>query len=146
MDAARLQVLVLLLTGLALALCFALYLARLIVVPLRRAARVLRAVADKDLSQHADVHSRDEVGQMADALQDATISLRATIQTMSSNAQVLAAASEELTGTSQQVTTSAGHAAAQVGTLSTAAEQVSHNTQAVSVGAEEMSASIREIA
>jgi methyl-accepting chemotaxis protein len=97
-DAARLQVLVLLLTGLALALCFAMYLARLIVVPLRRVARVLRAVADKDLSQHADVHTRDEVGQMAAALQDATTSLRATIQTMSSNAQVLAAASEELTG------------------------------------------------
>ena len=145
-NAARLQVLVLLLTGLALALCFALYLAHLIVVPLRRVARVLRAVADKDLSQHADVHSRDEVGQMAVALQDATTSLRATIQTMSSNAQVLAAASEELTGTSQQVTTSAGHAATQVGALSTAAEQVSHNAQAVSAGAEEMSVSIREIA
>jgi methyl-accepting chemotaxis protein len=145
-NAARLQILVLLVTGLALALCFALYLARLIVGPLRRVASVLRAVADKDLSQHADVHSRDEVGQMAAALQDATTSLRATIQTMSGNAQVLAAASEELTATSQQVTTSAEHAAAQVGAVSTAAEQVSQNTQAVSAGSEEMSGSIREIA
>jgi methyl-accepting chemotaxis protein len=143
---ARLRTLVLLLTGLALALWFAFYVARLIVVPLRRVAGVLRAVADKDLSKHADVHSRDEIGQMATALEDATASLRATIETMSGNAQVLAAASEELTATSQQIDTSAGHAAEQVGAVSTAADQVSHNAQAVSAGSEEMSASIREIA
>jgi methyl-accepting chemotaxis protein len=51
-----------------------------------------------------------------------------------------------LTATNQQVATSAGHAAAQVGGLSTAAEQVSHNAQTASAGSEEMSASIREIA
>ena len=144
--AARLQVLVLLLTGLALALCFALYLARLIVVPLRRLAGVLRAVADKDLSQRAEVHSRDEIGQMAAALEDATASLRATIETMSGNAQVLAATSEELTVTSQQIAGSAANAAEQVAAVSTAAEQMSHNAQAVSSGSEEMGASIREIA
>jgi methyl-accepting chemotaxis protein len=145
-DTARRQVLVLLLSGLALALCFAFYLARLIVVPLRRVASVLRAVADKDLSRHADVHSRDEIGQMAAGLEDATTSLRETIETMSSNAQVLAAAAEELTATSQQVTTSATHAAEQVGAVSTAVDQVSHNAETVSAGSEEMTASIREIA
>jgi methyl-accepting chemotaxis protein len=145
-DRARRQVLVVLLTGLALALGFAFYLARLIVVPLRRVASVLRAAADKDLSQHVDVHSRDEIGQMAAALEDATTSLRETIETMSGNAQVLATAAEELTATSQQVMASAANAAEQVGAVSTAADQVSHNAQAVSAGSEEMSASIREIA
>jgi methyl-accepting chemotaxis protein len=145
-DRARRQMLVALLAGLALAVCFALYLARLIVVPLRRVAEVLHAAADKDLSQRAEVHSRDEIGQMAGALEDATSSLRNAIETMSGNAQVLAAAAEELTATSQQVTASAAHAAEQVGAVSTAADQVSHNAQAVSAGSEEMSASIREIA
>jgi methyl-accepting chemotaxis protein len=145
-DTARRQVLVLLLSGLALALGFAFYLARLIVVPLRRVASVLRAVADRDLSRHADVHSRDEIGQMAAGLEDATTSLRETIETMSSNAQVLAAAAEELTATSQQVMTSATHAAEQVGAVSTAVDQVSHNAETVSAGSEEMTASIREIA
>jgi methyl-accepting chemotaxis protein len=145
-ESARRQVLVVLVTGLALALCFAFYLSRLIVVPLRRVAGVLRAAADKDLSQHAEVHSRDEIGQMAAALEDATTSLRDTIETMSANARVLATAADELTATSQQVMTSAAHAAEQVGSVSTAADQVSHNAQAVSAGSEEMTASIREIA
>jgi methyl-accepting chemotaxis protein len=144
--AARLQILTLVVAGLAIALCLAIYVARLIVLPLRRVASVLRAVADKDLSQHADVHSRDELGQMGAALEDATRSLRATIEAISDNAQVLAAASEELTATSQQVTSSAAHAAEQVAAVSAAARQMSHNAQAVAVGSEEMGASIGEIA
>jgi methyl-accepting chemotaxis protein len=145
-DAARLQILSLLLAGLAVALVLAVYVARLIVVPLRRVASVLRAVADKDLSRHAEVRSRDELGQMGAALEEATTSLRATIEAMSANAQVLAAASEELTATSRHVTDSAAHAAEQVAAVSAAAEQMSHNAQAVSSGTEEMSASIGEIA
>jgi methyl-accepting chemotaxis protein len=145
-DAARTQVLVTLLAGLTLALCFALYLARLIVVPLRSVAGVLRAVADKDLSQQAEVRSRDEIGQMADALKDATRSLRATIEVMSGNGRVLAATAEQLTASSQKVTESATHGADQVRAVSAAAERVSRNTQTVSAGSEQMSASIKEIA
>jgi methyl-accepting chemotaxis protein len=145
-DAARVQILTLVVVGLAIALCLAIYIARLIVVPLRRVVSVLRAVADKDLSQHADVHSRDELGQMGAALEDATTSLPANLEAMSGNAQVLATASEELTATSQQVTSSAGHAAEQVAAISAAAAQMSHSAQAVAAGSEEMGASIGEIA
>jgi methyl-accepting chemotaxis protein len=117
-----------------------------VVRPLRKVSAVLERIAEGDLTGHADVDSRDELGAMARMLNRATERLREVVGGVGQNAATLASASEELSSVSAQMSGAAQESASQAGLVSAAAEQVSLNVQTVATGTEEMSASIREIA
>ena len=146
-DSARAAkiVIVLLVVGLSLAIALAAWVVRLVVRPLRRVSDVLTAVGNGDLTQRAEVSSRDEVGVMAVALNRATDGMRTALRTIDQSAASLAAASAEMSGTSSQIATSAEESSVQAGVVSAAAEQVSRNVQTVAASSAEMGASIREI-
>jgi methyl-accepting chemotaxis protein len=106
----------------------------------------LVALADGDLTVAADVHSQDEVGQMAAALGRAQAALRSVMGDINGTSATLAGSAEELTSVSAQIAANAEDAATQSLSLSSTANQVSSNVQTVAAGTEQMSASIREIA
>lgn len=116
---------------------------------IRRAAhavqRSLVALAQGDLTVPANVRSRDEVGDMANALTAAQESLRATMEAVVASAQTVAAAAEELSAANAEVALGAETMSSQAGNAADAAGEVSRNVQAIASGAEEMGASIREI-
>ncbi|MGC9665235.1 methyl-accepting chemotaxis protein [Planosporangium sp. 12N6] len=143
---AEYSVLALIGIGLVVALALAVYVGRLVVVPLRRVAHVLRAVADGDLTQQAVVRQRDEVGEMADALGTATGSLRDTVQALDDAAGALAASAEELSVTSGRINDGVADAAQRASAVSRSSEETSRGVTAVATGAEEMGQSIQEIA
>ncbi|MFF5232061.1 methyl-accepting chemotaxis protein [Dactylosporangium sp. NPDC000521] len=132
--------------GLLAAFGIGLWVTALVVRPLRRVADVLGAVAAGDLSTRVEVTSADEVGIMAEALNKATESMRATVQTMDHTASSLASSAGELTGVSARIASGTGEASDQANLVAAAAEQVSRNVQTVAAGADEMGLSIREIA
>lgn len=132
--------------GVLLALGLALYAARSIVAPLRRVSDAVDAVAAGDLTATAGVHTGDEIGAMASALDAANARTRAVVVAVAKTARSLAASSQELSTTNQQVASAAGETGAQATAVAAAAEQVSNNVQTVAAGSEQMSASIREIA
>ena len=142
----RVLVVVLVLVSVALSIFLALAIGRMVSRPLRRTVTVLEGLAAGRLDQRLDVGTRDEVGQMARALNKAMAELRETMAAMGGNSQSLSSASEELSSVSVQLTGSAHESASQAELVSAAAEQVSRNVQTVATGSEEMSASIREIA
>jgi methyl-accepting chemotaxis protein len=141
----RFAVIALLCVALALAVALGLYIARMIVQPLGRVSRVLKAVADGDLTQDAAVDQRDEVGEMAGSLRQATGQLRRTVATLAEHSTVLASAAEELATTSQQSSQSVEAGARQAGAVAGLAEQMSGTISTVAAGATQMGASIREI-
>jgi methyl-accepting chemotaxis protein len=145
-NTAIVQLWVVLAIGLALALGLSLYIARAIRGPLARVKRALEAMADRDLTVAAEVHSSDEVGQMAQALRTARENFRSVISNVVNSAQAVASSSEELSASTVQVSAAAEETAAQAGVVAAASEQVSYNVQTVAAGSEEMDASIREIA
>ncbi|GAA4602538.1 methyl-accepting chemotaxis protein [Actinoplanes octamycinicus] len=130
------------LVGVALALTAS----RMIVRPLSACVTVLDRLRDGDLTARADVHSRDEVGRMAQALNHTAEAMDAMVGRVRGSADVLASASEELSTVSAQLSVSAEETSAQVSTVSESAGRVSDGVRAVSAGAEEMGVSIREIA
>jgi methyl-accepting chemotaxis protein len=142
----RTQTLAVLFGGLLLAGAAGFVIARMIARPLRKSVTVLDAVAKGDLAQHLDVDSKDEVGQMATALNTTVSTLRNAMQAITENASMLASASQELSAVSQQLASSAEESAAQATSASAAADEVSANVASVATGTEEMSSSIREIA
>jgi methyl-accepting chemotaxis protein len=136
-------------TGLAGAVLLALFgwfVARSVTRPLQRTVVVLESLAEGHLDLQLKVDSKDEVGQMAVALNTAMVRLRQAMSAMGTNAEGLASSSEELSAVSTQMTGSAEESASQAKLVSAAAEEVSHNVQTVATSTQEMSASIREIA
>jgi methyl-accepting chemotaxis protein len=111
----------------------------------RNLIAVLSAVEAGDLRTGADV-SRDEVGQMAVALNRMRRRMSEMVDRIGRTSATLSSASVQLSAVSSQMTSAAERTAAQAGSASAAAEQVSHSVQTVSAGTEEMGASITEIA
>ncbi|GAB1640325.1 methyl-accepting chemotaxis protein [Krasilnikovia sp. MM14-A1259] len=120
--------------------------ARAITRPLARCVAALRRVRDGDLTVRIGLRGRDEVAQLAAALDASTEATAAMVREVTGNATQVATAAEELSAVSTQLSATSEETSAQAGTVSAAAEQVSGNVQTVAAGAEQMSASIREIA
>ncbi|WP_245160561.1 methyl-accepting chemotaxis protein [Blastococcus sp. CT_GayMR20] len=119
---------------------------RSITRPVQRVKASLEALATGDLTVASGVTSRDEVGQMAAALDVAQASLREVLAGVTASAHAVAASSEELSANSAQIAASAEETSVQSGVVSSAAEEVSRSVDTVAAGAEQMGASIREIA
>ncbi|WP_433790610.1 HAMP domain-containing methyl-accepting chemotaxis protein [Actinoplanes sp. CA-252034] len=144
---ARTQLIVILVVGMALALGAGFYVARSISAGLGRVVTALRRVEQGDLTATADVRSKDEVGQLASALNTTTGRLRSVIGgDMSRTAVSLSAAAEELAAVAAQLQAGAGDAATKATHASQASEEVNAGVQSIAAGADEMSASITEIA
>jgi methyl-accepting chemotaxis protein len=122
------------------------FIGRSITRPLTQTVHILEAVATGDLIRRLEVRSRDEVGRMGDALNEALDRMSDSVQAIGQNAQTLSSASEELAAVSQQVNANAEETSTQANAVSAAAEEVSKNSQTVAAGVEQMSASIQEIA
>ena len=145
---ARGQTISLVVAGLALLLIagISILTMRSITRPVGRVKASLEALATGDLTVPTGVRSRDEVGQMAAALDAAQDNLRQVMSGVVASADAVAASSEELSASSAQISASAEETSAQSGVVSGAAEEVSRSVATVAAGAEEMGASIREIA
>jgi len=107
----------------------------------------VEAIAAGDLTRgDLQVQSRDELGDLTQAINKVNDSLKTMILAIIENAQHVASASEELSATSQQISANSEETSAQAGTVSRASQQVSQNLQSVSTGAEEMTSTIQSIA
>jgi methyl-accepting chemotaxis protein len=133
-----------------LALVIAVVLARLtirsIVKPVAEIKRVLELSATGDLRSLAEVHGKDELGQVSVALNNQLQARRGLISRFADVSRRLSAAAETMSSVSSQLASGAEESSAQASTVSAAAEQVSSNVGSVAAAAEELSASIAEIA
>ncbi|GAA2592599.1 hypothetical protein GCM10010435_84350 [Winogradskya consettensis] len=111
----------------------------------RGVAHLAEGLADGDLTRTSGVTNRDEVGQMAGALDRAVGRLRADIISLAGNATTLDATAGRLTVVSGDVDQAASDASGQAGAVASAADQVSTNLQVVTAGAQEMGSAIRDI-
>jgi methyl-accepting chemotaxis protein len=142
---ARLIVLAVLALGVLLAIALAVVVSRSVTRPLLDLRGVLLAVADGDLTRRAQVSNHDELGDMANALDRATERMRSTVQVLADNGASLADRAAELAEASDVLARSVDSTSGEVTAASNATGQVSERVHAVASGAEEMSASIREI-
>ncbi|MEU2347546.1 methyl-accepting chemotaxis protein [Modestobacter sp. NPDC049651] len=138
------------LATLAAALVAALLLARVVQLsvtrPLHRCVEALRALGRKDLSVQLDVSSRDEMADMARALNEATGGMREAVGGIDGSVRTLTTASTGLSEVATRLSGSAAQVSDRAQGSAAAAATVSSNVQTTASGAEEMSASIREIA
>jgi methyl-accepting chemotaxis protein len=143
---ARTLMIVLLVSGLTVALLMAFLVVRGIMRTLDSVGRVTRALADRDLTVRAGVSGRDELGRMATELDSGTTAVAVSVDRMAQVAVTLSAAAEHLSAVSGQLQSGAEEASIRVSSASDASENVNSGVQSIAAGAEQMSASITEIA
>ena len=143
------QALWLTLGGLGLGFVFAAFVGfgvmRLIRRQLATVSAALVAVADGDLTVPAEVRSRDELGQMAQATNRAREGLLLSVRKLNHGAEVLGDVTQRLTTITRRLDAEAREASEQAGLVAGTAGEVSASVQSVAAGSDEMGASIREI-
>lgn len=144
------------LTGIAVSLLIA----RAISRPLIKGVNFAKTIAEGDLTQQLDIHQKDEIGVLAQALNEMGANLRKMFKDISTGVQTLSSASTELSAISSQMSANSeqttdkanGVAAAaeemsvNMNSVAAASEETSVNVNMVAAAAEEMSATITEIA
>jgi methyl-accepting chemotaxis protein len=103
----------------------AFFITRAITRPLNESVQVANRLAAGDLSVSIEVDSRDEIGQLKNALQGMVAKLAQIIGEVRGSANALSSASEEVSSTAQSMSQAASEQAASVEQTSASVEQMS---------------------
>jgi methyl-accepting chemotaxis protein len=122
-----------------LAMGMGISIARMIARPLGQTVAVLRALSERDLTRSLDIQTRDEVGDMARAvnqacegIKEAMCEVRDSSGGVASAAEQLAAAAEELSSGTQEQASSQEETSSSLQELSTAVKQNADNARQAS--------------
>ncbi|HET9186704.1 MAG TPA: methyl-accepting chemotaxis protein [Acidothermaceae bacterium] len=143
--AAMLKIVLVLIVGALLALLVGFRVGRRIRTDARAVGAVARGLAEGDLTRSAGIKSRDEMGDVAAALDDAAAALRNDFGAVADHARTLATASDQMMSTSGTLADSAQLAAQQVDASISASSLVNDHVQAVAAGGAQIGSAIHEI-
>ncbi|QQZ42538.1 methyl-accepting chemotaxis protein [Pseudomonas sp. SK3(2021)] len=140
-DAARARGTLAIVTALALlfGLAAAWSITRQIVIPLRQTLKVVERVASGDLSENLQVERRDELGQLQQAMQRMTLSLRELIGGISDGVTQIASAAEQLSAVTEQTSAGVNSQKVETDQVATAMNEMAATVQEVARNAEEAS-------
>ncbi|XPV76835.1 MAG: methyl-accepting chemotaxis protein [Desulfovibrio sp.] len=115
--------------GISIILAFILIwlLVKAIAQPILQAVCLAKSLADGDLNRSIDVNQNDEIGQLADALNDMTVKLRGVVGKVQAATEHVAAGSEELAASSGSLSQGATEQAASIEEVSSSMEEMTSN-------------------
>jgi methyl-accepting chemotaxis protein len=131
-----------------------------VTAPINKILEVVSAIAKGDLSKSCEVDQQDEMGTLANSLNESLVQLRKVISETMEAAEMLAQSSiqmndsssillEKSTDMSERSTTVAAageQLSSNISAMSATADELSSSSQSVASAVEEMSASINEVA
>ena len=137
-NSARLLLLALVAVGVVVALLQVI--SRMISDPMQQAVSVLRGVAAGDLTRRLDLATRDEVGDMATALNHAVATMGHTVGKVREVAMIVAQASRELSSAADEIADGAQRQAASLEETSASLEQIASTVKVTADNAKQASA------
>ena len=125
MGTVKLVLLSLGLGALLITILLSLIITRSITTPLKEVVAISGKIAQGDLTVSVIARSKDETGQVLEAMRVMVENLRSIIGQVSSTSTQVASAANELHSTAERIATGAEEVAAQAGTVATAGEEMS---------------------
>ena len=119
--------LICLVIGVALALLLGYLLSRSIIGPVMKGVGFAKQLSEGDLTQTIDVHQKDEIGILAEALREMKDKLTAVVSDVQTATDNVASGSEELSATSESLSQGATEQAASIEEVSSSMEQMAAN-------------------
>ena len=131
--------------GIAIAIVVVIKIIRSITGPLDTIEDTLASISSGDLTVTAEVDAEDELGRVAQTLNQSTAAQRHSVSAIGDNAQMLAAAAEQLTATSNVMADVALSTSSQASIVAQQSDLVTQNVQSAASAADELTASITQI-
>jgi methyl-accepting chemotaxis protein len=148
-DATRSRMLLIVLVSIALAGLLGFFISRVIALPLAEAVKALERVAEGDMTVSVAIDTKDELGQLGQALNGAVAGMREALSeargsadTVASAASQLSAASEEISSGVQEQAASLEETAASLEEITASVKQNADNAQQAS----QLAAGSRDVA
>ncbi|HPS20119.1 MAG TPA: MCP four helix bundle domain-containing protein [Candidatus Omnitrophota bacterium] len=108
--------------GFIVALILGFFIAQSIAIPMTRAVEVLKTMSNGDLTNRMKLDRGDEIGMMANTMDEFSDSLSTMVSQIRDSAQQLAAATEEISSSSQQISDGAQQQSASFEELSSSVQ------------------------
>ena len=146
---ARLLVLGMIVGGVMAGLAIGVVIARIIANALNKAVKVLETTAKGDFTARLDVDSKDEVGQMARALNEAVESIRIALQETRTVADGLATAAQQLSSASEEISSGAQEQASSLEETASSLEEITSTVKQTADNAQQanqLAAGARDVA
>jgi methyl-accepting chemotaxis protein len=120
----RATLITVLVVGVLFSLGIGYFIAQLIARPLLAAVEALQKVAEGDLTATLEVDTKDEIGQMAAALNSATGGMREALTEVKQSAESMASASQELASSSEELASGAQEQASSLEETTSTLEEI----------------------
>jgi methyl-accepting chemotaxis protein len=117
----------LIVAGVLIGLALGIFISRMISIPLRRGVDFATAVAGGDLTQTIELDRKDEVGQLAGALNNMVQKLKEVVGDVKNAADNVASGSQQLSSGSEELSQGASEQAAAAEEASSSMEQMASN-------------------
>ena len=136
-----------LIISVVITLFFIVYIRRHIVNPLVTVNKMVNIVAEGDLTQQdIVVHSKDEIGQLAQSVNKMKNNLQHLVQNLQMNAEQLSAAAEELSASTEEVSATSEEVATQIETVSERASSSAEASNESAYAMDETAQGVQRIA
>ncbi|MBP1154948.1 MULTISPECIES: methyl-accepting chemotaxis protein [unclassified Paenibacillus] len=127
------------LASLLFSIGFGYFISQIISRPLNRVVGLVDKVAGGDLRETADIDTKDEIGQLANSINDMVLSLRTTVSGIMASAESVAAASQQISATTEEIASGTTSQANDAQTMNELFKELSNAIDSVAKGAEQAS-------
>ncbi len=128
-NQARNGMIVAIIIGIGLFLAINTWISRSIANGLKRGVDFAKRVADGDLTTTIDMDQKDEVGEMANALNRMVVKLRDIVENVKGGSDYISSASQQVSSSSQQLSQGSSEQASSVEEVSSSMEEMASNIQ-----------------
>jgi methyl-accepting chemotaxis protein len=118
---------------------------RSITSPVARGVEMSAAIADGDLTRRINLQQRDEVGQLAKAIDHAAASFSQIVKEIHDNSRNVGGSASELSAVSHQMLAQSEEMTVQANSVAGSTEQMTANVNTMAAAAEEMSMNVLAI-
>ncbi|MCL4514024.1 MAG: methyl-accepting chemotaxis protein [Firmicutes bacterium] len=143
--AARINALIAVLVVAVLSILLEMWIAGLIVKPVRQIQAVAEALADGDLTKTVSYKAGDEVGVMASSINRAMENLRGIVGRVVQASEQVAASSEELAASAEEVGKATEQIAGSIGQMAKGADEQAKSAQQAGETVEQVSSIIQQV-
>lgn len=125
--------------GFILSIILGIFISRIISKPLNEVVELVKKVAAGDLREKTEITTKDEMGQLAKAMNDMVDNLRTLISNALNSAQNVAAASQQISASTEEIATGSTDQANSAQTMNELFKELTFAIESVAASAEEAS-------
>lgn len=117
-----------------------------IIIPLGKSVEFAKIISNKDLTQRVEIKQKDEIGELADALNHMAEELSSMIKEIDNSVNTLSSSSIKMASISDQMSTGSDTTVSLSNSVSAAAEEMNSNMNSVAAAMEETTTNVNNIA